>query len=68
MDLKEISKLSWDECRLHVLSELIKMNELLTKLDDKIDNLGLKVAGIAAVVGILVTLITNIVIRKVNGG
>jgi hypothetical protein len=68
MDTKELSKLSWDECRLHVLSELIKMNDLLVRLDDKIDSLGFKVAGIAAVVGILVTLITNIIILKVNGG
>jgi len=60
----DLKSMDWDECKMYVLKELIRMNALLTKLDDKIDNLNFRVAGIAAVVGILVTLITNFLVRK----
>jgi len=46
---------------MFVLQELKRMNSLLEKLDSKVDNLNLKVAGIAATVGVLVTLITHFV-------
>jgi len=51
---------------MFVLQELKRMNNLLEKLDNKINNLNLKVAGIAATVGILVTLIMNFVMGAIR--
>jgi len=57
---------SWEQCGMFVLQELKRMNNLLEKLDNKINNLNLKVAGIAATVGILVTLIMNFVMGAIR--
>jgi hypothetical protein len=62
--LHEMNGKTWDECKMFVLEELRRMNNTLDKVDEKVDNLGLKVAGIAAIVGIFVTIITNLIIRK----
>jgi hypothetical protein len=63
MNGEEAKNATWDQCKMYVLEELKRMNGLLTTIGGKVDSLFIKVAGIAAVVGILVTIIVNVVLR-----
>ena len=64
----------WDSCKMYVLQELKRMNDLYEKMDDKLDviqgqlhQVQIKVAGIAVIAGILVTIITNFAIKAISG-
>ena len=64
----------WDSCKMYVLEELKRMNDIYEKMDDKLGNIQaqlhqvqIKVAGIAIVAGILVTIITNFAIKAISG-
>jgi len=64
----------WDSCKMYVLEELKRMNDIYEKMDDKLGNIQaqlhqvqIKVAGIAVVAGILVTIITNFAIKALSG-
>ena len=64
----------WDSCKMYVLEELKRMNDIYEKMDDKLGNIQaqlhqvqIKVAGIAVVAGILVTIITNFAIKAISG-
>ena len=64
----------WDSCKMYVLQELKRMNDLYEKMDDKLDviqgqlhQVQIKVAGIAVIAGILVTIITNFALKAISG-
>ena len=64
----------WDSCKMYVLEELRRMNDLHEKMDTKLDGIQaqlhqvqIKVAGIAVIAGILVTIITNFAIKAISG-
>jgi hypothetical protein len=64
----------WDSCKMYVLRELQRMNDMHEKMDKKLDALSekltmmqVKVAGIAAIVGIGVTIAVNIISAGISG-
>jgi hypothetical protein len=66
MTEEEVNGMSWEECRMYILRELKRTSSLLSKIDDKIDSLNLRVASIAAAVGIITTFLTNLVMKHVK--
>jgi hypothetical protein len=64
----------WGSCKMHVLRELQRLNGQLEKMDEKLDRLKdqltlmqVKVAGIAAIAGLVVTIIANLIIKSIGG-
>ena len=70
----QITNGDWDSCKMYVLRELQRMNDQLEKMDEKMDRLKdqltlmqVKVAGIAAIAGLIVTIIANLIIKGIGG-
>ena len=61
---------TWDSCKMFVLNELKRMNDLLAKMDDdiatmsnKLTILSVKMAFIGAAAGIVVSAIFSIIVK-----
>lgn len=68
MPNEPITNGDWDSCKMYVLRELQRMNELHEKMDDKLDKLKdqltmiqVKVAAIGAISAIVTAIIVTLV-------
>ena len=66
----DVTNGNWDSCKMYVLQELKRINDHLDKMDEKLDKLKeqvtmiqVKVAGIAALAGVIVTIVVNLIWR-----
>ena len=62
----------WNSCKMYILNELKRMNTMHEKMDEKLDTIRdritviqVKVAGIAAAAGIIVTIVVNIIFKGI---